>query len=126
MQTKEPWMCQAGPGFPWKQAQDVAAEASSLLPGTWIRRRHHLRPPQKTVGQWPSALAPLTPVTSQVLLRMDLPPVPCGTTSHEGVHGTFTTSPRWKQPHGASPKASSKPPDPPDGELFGASGEAGW
>lgn len=37
-------MCWAGPGFPWKQAQDVAAEeASSLLPGDWIERQQHLQ-----------------------------------------------------------------------------------
>lgn len=62
----------AGPGFPWEQAQGVVAEeASSLVPGDWVRRQQHLC--HRKMGQWPSALGLLTSVTGQVHLEMDTP-----------------------------------------------------
>lgn len=61
-----------GPGFPWEQAQGVVAEeASSLIPGDWVRRQQHLC--HREMGQWPSALGLLTCVTGQVHLEMDTP-----------------------------------------------------
>lgn len=67
-------MC-AEPGFPWKKAQGVVAEeASSLLPGDWIRRQQHLC--HRTEVLWPLALELLTPVNGQVLLGMDTPLLP--------------------------------------------------
>lgn len=94
-------MCWAGPGFPWKQAQAVAAEeAFSLLPGDRIRRQQCLC--HRTVGQWPSTLRMLTPGTGQALLGMDTPwspnpmwlYVPSGCSWHSWQHSKMETT-QW-------------------------------
>lgn len=93
-------MCWAGPGFPWKQAQDVAAdEASSLLPGDWMKRQQQLWH-RGRVGQWPSALGLLMPVTGQALLGMDthLLPTPCGMTSHKVFTAWLAPAPNGNNP----------------------------
>ena len=60
-----------------------------------------------TLGQWPLAVARLTPVSGQALPRWDLPAVPRGVTSHEGVHSTFSTSPRWRSEKAMAPHSST-------------------
>ena len=60
-----------------------------------------------TLGQWPLAVARLTPVSGQALPRWDLPAVPSGVTSHEAVHSTFSTSPRWRSEKAMAPHSST-------------------
>ena len=60
-----------------------------------------------TLGQWPLAVARLTPVSGQALPRWGLPAVPSGVTSHEAVHSTFSTSPRWRSEKAMAPHSST-------------------